>query len=187
MAAEGVEAVVQRACAGDEDAFSELYSQYRRRVFGLCRHLLGSVEAAEDATSEAFLRAKRTMSSYDSALPFQRWMLSIAGHYCVDQLRRRRVERRLFEPGEFEEHEPAGPGPTPLAELLASQERELLRAAVAELPERFRLPLVLRYYSDLSYDQIAALLGLKRNHVATLLFRGKKELRRTLVQKEKIQ
>src|SRR3972149_2301380 len=92
-----LDAVVKRACAGDDDAFAELYRQFRRRVFGLCQHFLGPA-AAEDASSEVFLRAKRAMSSYDSALPFQRWGLRIAAHHCVDQLRRRRGgERRAGE------------------------------------------------------------------------------------------
>jgi len=181
-----LDAVVKRACAGDDDAFAELYRQFRRRVFGLCQHFLGFV-AAEDASSEVFLRAKRAMSSYDSALPFQRWVLSIAAHHCVDQLRRRRVEQRLFDPGAVEDAEPAGAEPSPLGALLTAEERGAVRAAVERLPERLRLPLVLRYYSELSYEQIAATLGLKRNHVATLIFRGKKELRRALARKEPVQ
>ncbi len=182
-----LDALVKRACAGDEDAFGELYGEFRRRVFGLCRHFLGSASAAEDATSEVFLRAKRAMSTYDSALPFHRWVLSIAAHHCADQLRRRRVEQRLFATDGVEQSEPAGAGPSPLGALLTAEEREAVRGAVDALPERVRLPLVLRYYSDFSYDQIAATLGLKRNHVATLIFRGKKELRRALVRKGQVQ
>lgn len=179
-----LDAVVKRACAGDDDAFGELYGEFRRRVFGLCWHFLGSASAAEDATSEVFLRARRAMSTYDSALPFHRWVLGIAAHHCVDQLRRRRVEQRLFAADAVEEGEPVGVGPSALSALLTTEERAAVRAAVDGLPERLRLPLLLRYYSDFSYDQIAATLGLKRNHVATLLFRGKKELRRVLAGKE---
>lgn len=181
-----LDAVVERARAGDEDAFAELYRQFCGRVFGMCQKFLGWA-AAEDATSEVFLRAKRAMSSYDSALPFQRWVLSIAAHHCVDVLRRRRVEQRLFEPEVVEDRGPAGPEPSPLGALLTAEERGVVRGAVDSLPERLRFPLVLRYYSDLSYDQIAATLGLKRNHVATLLFRGKQELRRALARKENVQ
>lgn len=69
-----MEEVLRRARAGEAEAFAELYRQFFRRVFGLCRHLLGSAEAAEDATSEVFMRAQKAMSSYDSALPFPRWL-----------------------------------------------------------------------------------------------------------------
>lgn len=177
---EALDDVVTRAGKGDDEAFGELYRLYQRRVFGLCRYMLGTLELAEDATSEVFLRARKAMSSYDSALPFDRWLLSIASHHCIDQLRRRRVEGRLFQPSAAEAPEPPGPALSPLVQLLSAEERDRIRVFVSRLPERYRLPVLLRYYSELSYDQIAAALGLSRNNVATLLFRAKKDLRRQL-------
>lgn len=173
-------ATIERAREGDAEAFAELYRLFSRRVFGLCRHLLDSREAAEDACSEVFLRAQRAMKSYNRALPFSRWILSIASHYCVDQLRRRRVERRLFTPEDLDAPEPRGPAVSPLKHALVREQRDTVRQAVSKLPERYRLPLVLRYYSEMSYEQIAGALGLNRNHVATLIFRAKKDLRRSL-------
>lgn len=173
-------AVLAGARAGDAEAWSELYRQFSSRVFGLCRHLLGSREAAEDATSEVFVRVQRAIRSYDSQQPFAQWVLSIASHYCVDQLRRRRVEQRLFEVVEAEPPEAVAADPSPLSELLGGEQRATVRAAIEQLPERLRVPLVLRYYSELSYEQIAAQLELNRNTVATLILRAKKELRRRL-------
>jgi len=176
--------VLRRARAGEAEAFAELYRHFFRRVFGLCRHLLGSAEAAKDATSEVFLRVQQAMGSYDNTLAFPRWLLSIASHYCLDQLRRRRVERRVFEEPEAEhearEATALAAGPSPLGELLAAEQRAAVRAAVARLSERYRVALALRYDSELSYDEIASALGLSRNHVATLIFRAKQELRRAL-------
>lgn len=176
--------LVLRAQAGDADAWATLYQQLRRRVFGLCRYLLGSVEAAEDATNEVFLKAQRAMSSYDSTIPFPRWLLSVAGHHCIDQLRRRRVEQRLFAREQLEAPDLPAPGPSALGTLLSAERAGQVRRAVEALPEHYRLPLVLRFYNDLSYDEIAVELGLKRNNVATLLFRAKKELRRALERKQ---
>lgn len=180
-----LEAVLPRARAGDAAAFAEVYRAFSRRVFGLCRHLLGSAEAAEDATSEVFLRAQRAMSTYDTALPFPRWLLSIAGNYCIDLLRRRRLEARLFVPEEADLAEPAGGGPSPLAGILTLERQQAVRAAVETLPERYRAPLLLRYYADMSYEEIGASLRLPRSQVATLIFRAKKELRRALAPAEK--
>jgi RNA polymerase sigma-70 factor (ECF subfamily) len=64
--------------------------------------------------------------------------------------------------------------------VLLDERRDAVREAIARLPERYRVPLVLRYYAGLGYDEIAAQLGLTRNHVATLIFRAKQELRRRL-------
>lgn len=180
MADDALEPVIRRAREGDADAFGQLYHQFYPRVLGLCRHLLGSREAAEDATGEVFIRVQRAMKTFDSALPFPRWLLSIASHHCIDQLRRRRVEHRLFDPTEVETHDPASLSASPLQDLVAAERRDAVRSGVEALPERYRMPLVLRYYSEMSYDQIAGALGLNRNHVATLIFRAKQELRRVL-------
>lgn len=175
-----VEALVQRAQGGDRDAWSKLYGQLAPRVFGLCHYLLGSPEAAEDARNEVFLRVQRAMNTYNGTVPFPQWVLSIASHLCIDQLRRRRVERRLFDPSQSESVEAVAPSPSALSELLGKEQRQMVRTALESLPERYRLPLTLRYYNEMSYDEIAESLRLSRNNVATLIFRGKKELRRAL-------
>ncbi len=172
--------VLKRAGAGDKGAFAELYRRFYRRVLGLCRYLLGSPEEAEDAASEVFSHLEKAMKTYDSALPFPRWLLSVASHHCLDLLRKRRIQQRLFEPLEAEAPEPAIGGPSALQGLLSNEERDKVREAIAALPERHRVPLVLRYYNELSYHEIGAALNLNRAHVATLIFRGKKELRRVL-------
>jgi RNA polymerase sigma-70 factor (ECF subfamily) len=176
-----LQAVARRAQAGEPEASAELYRHFYRRVFGLCRRLLGSAQAAEDASAEVFLRVQRAMSTYDTRLSFSGWLLSIASHYCLDQLRDRRAEQRVFESHAAERDEPAAPAPSPLAELLATERSAAVRAALEALPERTRLVVALRYHGGFSYDQIAAALGLNRNHVATLLWRAKKELQRSLL------
>ncbi len=172
--------VLQRAGAGDAEAFDAVYRHFHPRVFGLCRYLLGSGAEAEDAASEVFARLPRAMKSYDASLPFPRWLLSVASHHCVDLLRKRQVEGRIFEPSEAETLQSASEHPSPLQELLSAEARDGVRAAIEALPERYRVPLVLRYYNDLGYDEIAAALQLTRANVATLIFRAKKELRAAL-------
>jgi RNA polymerase sigma-70 factor (ECF subfamily) len=178
-------AVVGRAREGQPDALAELYRRFGPRVFGLCRHLLGTPDAAADATGEVFLRLGRILASYDAAQPFAPWLLSVTAHHCVDVLRRRRVERRLFAAEAVADvPDPAEADTTLLDRVLLAERRDALRQALAALPEHYRVVLALRYYGDLSYDAIAAELGLSRNHVATLLFRGKQALRRTLARME---
>jgi RNA polymerase sigma-70 factor, ECF subfamily len=175
-----VGALVKRAGAADTEAVAALYRRFHHRVFGLCRYLLGSESEAEDAAGEVFTRLPRAMNTYDTSLPFSRWLMSITSHYCVDLLRKRKVESRLFEPAEADAPEPASATPSPLQEVLTAESRDRVRRAVAALPDRYRLPLTLRYYNEMSYDEIAATLELTRAHVATLIFRAKQELRRAL-------
>jgi RNA polymerase sigma factor (sigma-70 family) len=77
------------------------------------------------------------------------------------------------------------PDPSPLTAVLAREGQERVRTAVARLPDRYRIVLALRYYGDLGYDEIATQLGLTRNHVAILIFRGKQALRRLLSEHER--
>jgi RNA polymerase sigma-70 factor (ECF subfamily) len=168
-----------KTLAEDRETFAELYREFHPRVLGLCRYLLGSPNEAEDASSEVFARLPRAIKTYDSALPFSRWVSSVASHYCVDLLRRRRSEQRIFE-RPVREAPAAVSATSPLQELLLEEEKNTVRAAIVRLPERYCVPLVLRYYSELSYNEIAETLGISCGHVKILIFRAKKELRRAL-------
>ena len=182
-----LEIVIERARGHDAEALGEIYRRYVRRVFGLCRHMLDSRESAEDATSEVFLKLQRTIESYDGSIPFPRWLLRVAGNHCIDALRRRQRGRQVIV--EVEEGaaviEPADSEPSPLGAVLSAEERAQVRDAIARLPAQYRVPLVLRYYGELSYDEIAQQLGLQRNYVAALIFRAKQELRRRLAHRSK--
>jgi RNA polymerase sigma-70 factor (ECF subfamily) len=149
----------------------------RRRVFGLCRLLLGSAPQAEDATGEVFVKTQRAIDTYDPTMPFVAWALTIARNHCMDLLRRRTVEQRLFSGDEPSERALTSPSPSPLGELLRREERAQVRKALGMLADRARAALVLRYYEDLSYEEIGRTLGLTRQGVATLVFRAKRELR----------
>ena len=187
MEAADLENVIQRAQGHDAEALAEIYRLYSRRVFGLCRYMLDSRESAEDATSEVFLKLQRSIQSYDGSSPFHRWLLRVAGNHCVDALRRRKRGRQVVM--EVEEGaaviEATSPEPSPLGAVLSAEERAKVRDAIARLPENYRVPLVLRYYGELSYDEIAQQLGLQRNYVAALIFRAKQELRRKLSHRSK--
>ena len=182
MEGEDLESVIERARGHDAEALGEIYRLYVRRVFGLCRHMLDSRESAEDATSEVFLKLQRSIKSYDGSIPFPRWLLRVAGNQCIDALRRRQRGRKVIV--EVEDGavaiETAGSEPSPLGVVLSTEERVQVRDAIARLPENYRVPLILRYYGELSYDEIAQQLGLQRNNVAALIFRAKQELRRKL-------
>jgi RNA polymerase sigma-70 factor, ECF subfamily len=174
--------VLTSAMNEDAEALGELYRLFRPRVFGLCRHLLGRHEDAEDATSEVFARLPKAIKSYEASLPFPRWLLSVTSHHCVDRLRRRQLEQKLFEVEPVETLALPVRQVSPLEQVISGEGRDKVRNAIAALPELYRVPLTLRYYSDLSYDEIGAQLGLSRPNVATLIFRAKQQVRRALAE-----
>jgi RNA polymerase sigma-70 factor (ECF subfamily) len=177
-----LESVIECARGHNGEALGEIYRRYVRRVFGLCRYMLDSRESAEDATSEVFLKLQRSIESYDRSIPFPRWLLRIAGNQCIDALRRRQRGRRAIvevEDGAAAIEAPSSE-PSPLGVVITKEERARVRDTIARLPDNYRVPLVLRYYSELSYEEIAQQLDVERNNVAALIFRAKKELRRRL-------
>jgi len=166
-----------------EAAFAEHYRNHHRRVHGLCRQLLGSAERADDAAQEVFLRAHRGFSTYDPAQPFAGWILTIAANYCVDAVRRRRKEALLFGHESDERVAAEADDTDVLGDLLTAERAAEVKTAIGALPERYRLPLVLAYYRDASYAEVAGQLGITRTHAGALICRAKQALRRAL-QKE---
>jgi len=186
MEGRDLENVIERAQGHDSEALGEIHRRFARRVFGLCRYLLDSRESAEDATSEIFLKLQRSIESYNGSIPFVRWLLRVASNQCIDVLRRRQRGQQVIVEVEDEAAVTEGTSSaSPLGAVIKTEEKAQLQAAIARLPENYRVPLVLRYYSELSYDEIGQQLGLQKNHVAALIFRAKQDLRRKLAPRSK--
>ncbi|MGH0036257.1 MAG: RNA polymerase sigma factor [Myxococcota bacterium] len=173
--------LLERARGGDGAAFAELFSRFERDVARLCHRMLDGTGAdAEDAAAEVFLRARRSLSGVDPDRPFRAWLLAVANHHCIDVLRRRLRERRLFVADSGEELPEQDPAPSPLSALLWAERRDELAAAIDALPARYRVPLVLRYFSELDYKAIAEVLDVTPVQVNNWLYRGRRALRESL-------
>jgi RNA polymerase sigma-70 factor, ECF subfamily len=160
--------------------FAEIYREHHRRVFNLCAYLLNSRDLAEDASHEVFLRVQRRIETYNPSLPFSNWISKIACNYCLDILRRRGTEKRLFTVDASDVLDFKSNRPSPLNEMIVSEQGKNIRDALGALPDKYRVPLVLAYYNELNYNEIADALQIPRNTVATLLLRGKRLLREKL-------
>lgn len=178
-----IELQVEKARAGESEALGELFGAHRQDVLGLCTRMLGPVDA-EDAVNETFQRAQSRLDRYDTTQPLGRWLRSIAAHDCIDRLRRRSLEAHLFEPSKSEIDDFGSNAASALDELVQSRRQSAVRVALDSLPDRYRAPLVLRYFADLDYDAIAEELELSRSQVATALFRAKQLLRGRLRSEE---
>lgn len=170
---------IRRAREGDSDAWAELYSQFAPAVFRFCRRAMPSREDAEDATSEVFLKVRGKLDQYDASRPFNAWLYRVAANQCWDLLRRRRVRQDL-ETGDVESMPLEHPDPGQLERLLAERSAAQVRKGLDQLPSRTRMALTLRYYADMSYDEIAETLGIRRAFVGVLLLRARHQLRRVL-------
>ncbi len=147
---------LKRARAGDEEAFAQLVETYQSAIYNLCYRMLGEPSEAEDAAQEAFLRAYTQLSTYDPARSFKTWLFSIASHHCIDRLRKRRLTWLSLEEDELPPH-PALQEPNPGPEEMAvrRQQTAAIQALLSKLPPEDRSVIVMRYWYDLSYDEIA--------------------------------
>lgn len=166
----------------DSGAFEILYREYYPRVFALCRRFLLTDECAEDAAQETFTRAYKSFQHYQSDRPFWHWIATIAHHHCLDKLRQAGRWEDIHADSYADVERLEAPEPLVIDALIAAETQVQLNTAMDELPEKYRVPLVLAYSVHLSYGEIATLLGTNRNHVGILLLRAKQQLRRCLQQ-----
>lgn len=181
MSATEIAEVLARVREGDTDAWGDLYRQYAAAIFRFCRRALPTKEDAEDATTEIFVKVKQKLGTYDSSRPFTAWLYKVASNHCWDTLRRRRIRQDL-ETGDLETLPLEHPDPNQLEQLQIDHTSKEVRAALSKLPDRARMALVLRYYAEMSYDEIADTLGVRRPFVGVLLLRARHQLRDVLAE-----
>jgi RNA polymerase sigma-70 factor, ECF subfamily len=171
--------VVARARAGDAEAWGEVYQQHAPAIFRFCRRALPTREDAEDATMEIFMKLRGKLEQYDPNRSFTAWLYKVAANHCWDMLRRRKG-RQDKETEDVENVPLAHPDPNQLERLIEERSSEEVRNALTRLGLRARMALVMRYYSDMSYDEIADALGVRRAFVGVVLLRARHELRQAL-------
>jgi RNA polymerase sigma-70 factor (ECF subfamily) len=170
---------VSRARAGDREAWGELYSQFAAPLFRFCRRVLPTREDAEDAAMDIFVKLRSKLGQYDPERPFTAWLYKVAANHCWDLLRRRRVRQDL-ETEDAEAMPLQHPDPGQLDRMITLQTGGRVREALERLPDRARMVLVLRYFAEMSYDEIAEALGLRRAFVGVVLLRARHQLRELL-------
>ncbi|WP_298401971.1 sigma-70 family RNA polymerase sigma factor [uncultured Chloroflexus sp.] len=175
--------LVKRACTGDQSACATIVQRYTGILYNQAYRMLGDAFEAEDAVQEVFLRAFRHLPSYDPSRRLVTWLLTIGSNYCIDRLRRRRFNWLTLEDVAFWLPS-TQPGPERSA--LQSAQREVVQRALQRLPESYRSVTVLRYWYDLSYDEIGAILGLTEATVKTRLHRARKMLQEALAAEEEV-
>jgi len=166
---------VREALAGNKQAFNRLVEAYQRPVFNLAYRMLGNPDEAEDAAQETFLRAYGRLTQYDNSHKFSTWILSIANHHCIDRLRKRRMTYVSIDDNPVLENLQQD-GPEPEQSLLGSEESVELQTLINKLEPDYRTPLILRYWEDYSYEDIAAAMNLTVSAVKSRLFRARKQM-----------
>jgi len=168
LRAAGDERLIARIRAGDDRAFEILFERYERPLLSFCRHMLGRRDEAEDAVQQAFLSAFTALRRSGREINVRPWLFTIARNQCLSMLRARR------DPVPLEDAEPAVEGLS--AEVARREDLRFLLADLAALPEDQRAALVLAELGALAHDEIAAVLGCRREKVKALVFQARSTL-----------
>jgi len=165
--------LIRRTLAGDEEAFTRLVEAYQNSIYNLAYRMLGDAAEAEDAAQETFLRIYTRLSTYNPEKKFSSWVLSIASHYCIDRLRRRKhtpvslddiVSWRWLPSKDV----------APEEQALREEQKDEIRDLLDELPPHYRAVTILRYWHEMSYDEIAGTLGATQSTIKSRLHRARK-------------
>ena len=175
------EQLVEATLAGNDDAFAELASRHKSRVFGIASRFAQNGAELEDICQEVFVQAYFKLRQYRRDSPFEHWLLRITTHKCYDHLRKRRRAApsisvdAMLESG----YEPAAP-----ERAAPHPELERLQAALAELSPKERLVITLLELEERSVQEIASLTGWSEGNVKVRAFRARAALRKIMEKPE---
>jgi RNA polymerase sigma-70 factor (ECF subfamily) len=175
--------IIQRCKKNDKNAFAELFKFYQNYLFKLCYSYVQNEQEALDLMQEIYIKLYKNINKYDDKYPFHPWIRKVSVNTCLNQ---KRKQVCIISLSENEEN-------LSLEDQLAAEEdtqREvenhdmarIIKQHIYCLPEKQRMVIILRYYEDLSYDEISELLSIPLGTVKTDLYRAKKALKDRLYQ-----
>ena len=167
--------LVRAARSGDARAMETLLERHFTMVRAVCHRIAGAHRDGDDATQEAMIRIVRSLDRFDGRSAFSTWAYRVASNAALDELRRRSRRPMLHVVDDDDDrNEP----PDDLAErtITATADREALQQALRQIPEEFRVPVVLRDVADFDYDEIAESLGIPIGTVKSRIARGRRQL-----------
>ncbi|WP_297720683.1 RNA polymerase sigma factor [Intestinimonas sp.] len=178
---------VERARKGDETAFEALVTAHEKRIYNLCRRLVGNPEDAAELTQEAFLNAWRGLARFQGESAFGTWLYRLASNACIDFLRKEKRRQGLsmtvsLEDEEERQVELPDERYTPEGELERTEARRAVAEGLERLTPEHRQVLVMREINGLSYAEICAVLGLEEGTVKSRIARARNALRKVLTE-----
>ncbi|MDF1535015.1 MAG: sigma-70 family RNA polymerase sigma factor [bacterium] len=165
---------------GDRDAYGELVTRFQNRMYSFCYQFFRNPDIASDLAQETFLRAYRYIKKYDPDKKFSTWLYSIAKNICIDEHRKmgrgKTVSIDDLPPEKIRSTEDSLHLKNPMQISMQIQDRMMLEEAIGRLPEKYRTVIILCYFQEMPYQEIADVLGLNLNLVKVRIFRAKKRL-----------
>ncbi|MEL6255354.1 MAG: sigma-70 family RNA polymerase sigma factor [Bacteroidota bacterium] len=178
--------LVAAAQKGENKAFETLLKKYRKSVYYLLLKMVKNADDAEDLTQEAFAKAFNSIEKFDSKFAFSTWLFRIATNNCIDFIRKKRVQTISIDSsiegddGSSMRFDVKDENLDPNETMLKQQRKRYLNMAIERLPEKYRTLVELRYFRELSYEEVATELSIPLGTVKAQLFRARELLNQEL-------
>lgn len=178
--------LVRAAQNGDEQAFTDLLGRYKDPIFYLLLKMVNNSIDAEDLTIEAFSKAFKNINKYSPKYAFSTWLYKIASNNCIDFMRKKKCQTISIDNNsdDFDISSNISfksKSPNPEEKLMKSQKHNTIHNIVQQLKPRYRRLVELRYFKELSYEEIATELNIPLGTVKAQLFRSKELLQNIVV------
>jgi RNA polymerase sigma-70 factor, ECF subfamily len=175
-----IEALVRRTLAGDTAAFERIVVRYERRVMTLCLRLLRTVDDAQDATQEVFLRAFKYLHRLDLQKPIEPWLMRMTVNACRDIARKKLRRHQTFSETPAVETDPKDEAKDPYAGFAWEQQRQMLWRALDGLPEKEKMAVILRDVEGFTTTEVAEILGSSEGTVRSQICRGRLRIKEAM-------
>jgi RNA polymerase sigma-70 factor, ECF subfamily len=174
----GVHGVIMNAAFRScPELLASIYTSHYRYVLRVCRHFFWRREDAEDAAADVFVKLHTVLETQEHPIRSRSWLSKVTGRHCIDKLRQVKAERsRRVNEVEFDAL-PDSLALSPLSRVLRREQQSKVREVLRRLPRGYRILLVLHYYRQMTYAEIAFALGKQLPAIKTAIFRAKRMLR----------
>jgi RNA polymerase sigma-70 factor (ECF subfamily) len=173
--------IVKRCLAGDKEVFSELVTRYKRLIYNVIYNIIGNKEEVNDIAQEVFIKIYKALDKYDPNYKFSTWAVKIATNYCLDVVRKKKVDTMPIDEavGVSSDIE------TPEASYIRQEQSERINDELSKLPEKYRVPLILYHKNGLSYEEMTQVLNEPMSIIKNRLYRARKMLKEKLYPQRK--
>jgi len=165
--------LVQKCLSGNQGSFAEIVARYKKLIYNVVYNFIGNSPDLKDLFQEVFLRVHKSLANYNPDYQFSTWVVKIASNVCLDQLRRKRAEQMTME----DITEVSDNRPNPEDQYIARERLEKIRKAVQELPEDYRILVILFHQQELSYEAMGQILDQPITIIKNRLYRARLMLR----------
>jgi len=173
--------LINKCLSGEHDAFSELVSRYKRLIFKVVYNIINNENEVNDISQEVFLKIYKSLGSYNPEYKFSTWIVRIATNQCLDIVRKKKVDSVPIE----EVTEVASRGNTPEEFYIQKEKSRMVRDAVSELPEKYRIPIILFHQNGLSYEEMMKVMNEPITIIKNRLYRARLMLKGKLLSDRK--